>query len=521
MTFAADPERRFDRHLGLASELAGKSRSEVIRKFVDQRLLLTGDPERLATPAGRLMLLVTANLIARFCPKIDLQLDPSERMLVDETLGLLHRIDSSRHAEFRMVARPALSTYAGALAIGAPTTGMPVDVVIDAAGWLAAISTIGALPPLPRTADGNPFGALIAAALGAAEIFKHLVKPRPGKAFPFGTATFSAYDYSVDSLDPGPTLHPATVLPPTLLAGVGAVGNAFLLALSNVPNVCGDLYPVDKEQVDDPSNLNRYSLAEERDADPEHPMPKTHLAVRLFEGTGLDVHPLQVPLDTALKRVHNGELPRPTIVASAVDNNAARDDLQKLWPDVLLEGATDHTLAQVSRHEHGSGLACLLCIHSRPSNANEFSYVSHAAEISGLSQAVIAASLRDAEMVVTDAHIEGAPDAMRTHLAAHVGKPICSVVGELERLSAKPAAELPHQPTVSFVSMMSGVLMAAELVKYVGGLGSGLLTFFQIDTMFPLQNAGLQTVEAVSNCYCITRSDAIRQYRAVVQSSVK
>src|SRR5881628_2453823 len=104
MTFAPDPERRFDRHLGLASELAGKPRSEVIRKFVDQRVLLTGDRERLAMPAGRLMLLVTANLIARFCPKIDLLLDPSARMLVDETLGLLYRIDSGRHAEFRMVA---------------------------------------------------------------------------------------------------------------------------------------------------------------------------------------------------------------------------------------------------------------------------------------------------------------------------------------------------------------------------------------------------------------------------------
>src|SRR5262245_47032407 len=106
MTFAPDPERRFDRHLGLASELAGESRSEAIRKFVAQRVLLTGDRERLATPGGRLMLLVTANLIARFCPKIDLMLDASARVLVDETLGLLYRIDSSRHAEFRNVATP-------------------------------------------------------------------------------------------------------------------------------------------------------------------------------------------------------------------------------------------------------------------------------------------------------------------------------------------------------------------------------------------------------------------------------
>src|SRR3989304_7070566 len=147
MTFAPDPERRFDRHLGLAGELAGQSRSEVIRKFVDQCVLLAGGRERRATPAGRLMLLVTANLIARFCPKIDLLLDPSARMLVDETLGLLCRIDSSRHAEFRTVATSALSTYAAVLAIGAPAKGMPVETVIDAAGWLAAISTMGALPP--------------------------------------------------------------------------------------------------------------------------------------------------------------------------------------------------------------------------------------------------------------------------------------------------------------------------------------------------------------------------------------
>src|SRR5262249_41696289 len=269
----------------------------------------------------------------------------------DEALDLLSRIDSSVHAEFRKIEKPG-STYSAVLTIGGPATGMEFETVIDAVGWLAGISTNGALPSLPYVVDKNPFGALVAAALGAGEVFKRLVQPLPRKAISFGTTTFSAYDYSVDTLEPGPTLR-ATVLPPTLLAGVGAVGNAFLLALSKVPDVSGELYPVDKEQVDDPSNLNRYSLAEERDADRKHPTPKTDLAVRLFNGRSLNVYPLQIPLDTALKRVHNGEIPRPTIVLSAVDNNPARDGLQKLWPDLLLEGATDHTLAQVSRHEYG------------------------------------------------------------------------------------------------------------------------------------------------------------------------
>lgn len=61
--------------------------------------------------------------------------------------------------------------------------------------------------------------------------------------------------------------------------------------------------------------------------------------------------------------------------------------------------------------------------------------------------------------------------------------------------------------------MISGVLMAAELVKYVGGLSSALQTFFQLDTVFPLQNACLQMVRPVESCYCWTRRQQIRHYR--------
>jgi hypothetical protein len=462
------------------------------------------------------MLVVAANLIARFCPKIDLLVDPSVEGLAEETLALLRLIDSGPHADFRAVATADAAAYAAMLAVGAPMTGAAVETVIDGAGWLAAISNEARVPTFSGGADGNAFGALMSSALGAAEVFKHLLQPLPDKAGPFGTATFSAYDYTVDTLDVGPALPESIVVPATLLGGVGAVGNAFLLALSNVPGVRGDLYPIDEEKVDDPSNLNRYSLAEERDAHPDHPTPKTELAVRLFRGTELRVHPLQKPLKAALKGIYAGDVPRPAIVLSAVDNNEARDLLQKLWPNLLLEGATDHTLSQVSRHEYGSGLGCLLCIHSTPGADDDFSYVAHAAKISGLPENVISASQRNAELVLTEANIVNVPESKRVLLADHLGKPICSVLTELERLSAKPREQLPHQPTVSFVSMISGLLMAAELVKYLSGLSSMLETFFQLDSMFPLQNAFLQAVEKVPTCYCVTRHDAIRRYRDAV-----
>src|SRR2546425_2712635 len=179
--------------------------------------------------------------------------------------------------------------------------------------------------------------SLMASALGAAEVFKHLLKPLPGKAFHFGDMTFSTFDYSVNGNDRGPKLTNEIAFPDSLLVGVGAVGNAFLLSLSNIKSLRGNLLTVDEQMIDDPSNLNRYVLAFEDDADPRRPMPKTKLAVRLFEGSSIRVQPFQEPLEVFVKRIFQKEVLMPKVVLSAVDNNDARLVLQQLWPDLLLE----------------------------------------------------------------------------------------------------------------------------------------------------------------------------------------
>jgi hypothetical protein len=394
---------------------------------------------------------------------------------------------------------------------------LPDCTIIDAEGWLAIL---GQRPSALRATanDGNnPFGALMVSALGAAEIFKHLVMPLPGKAFHFGEITFSTSDYSVGGNDPGPTLPREIEIPNSFLGGVGAVGNAFLLSLSTVPGIRGDLMAVDEESVDDSSNLNRYVLAFEDDANPSHPMPKTQLATRLFENTGIKVQPFQEPIAVYLERIYRREVRRPEVILSAVDNNEARLLLQKLWPDLLLEGATDHTLSQVSRHEYDKGLACLLCIHDFKEVDPNFSYTTHLAELSGLSEETIRASQTDASLVVTDEHVMQATAERRPFLSTRVGATLCSVLTEIETISSRPAEVLPVQPTVSFVAMISGLLMAAELVKYSAGFESSLDTFFNIDSMFPLANAGLQRVTKLSTCYCSKRAVEIKRYRDAVQ----
>jgi hypothetical protein len=354
----------------------------------------------------------------------------------------------------------------------------------------------------------------MASALGAAEVFKHLLKPlRPGKAFHFGEATFSTFDFSVGGNDPGPALPREIVIPRSLLVGVGAVGNAFLLSLSCVPGIRGDLMTVDEEAVDDPSNLNRYLLAFEGDANPEHPTPKTQLATRLFENSGIRIQPFQESLTVFLERVYRRETQRPQVVLSAVDNNDARLLLQKLWPDLLLEGATDHTLSQVSRHEYEKGLACLLCIHNFEAADLNFSYTARMAELSGLSEETVKASQVSASLVITAEHVAQATGEKQAFLSTKVGATVCSVLAELEAISSRSAKTLPVQPAVSFVSMISGLLMAGELVKYAAGLESSLDTFFNLDSMYPLANAALQRVAKVSTCYCSRRAAEIKRYR--------
>lgn len=500
--------QRYDRHLRIASTVIGESPDIVFRKFVRKSVLLVVNPSVSASSNARIMLLGAANLIARFCPRIDIAFSDVYPEFVAETLGLLRQIDTSSHAEFRVVHRPDYPAYAASLSIGQPVNHHMGQTVIDGVGWLASVNRS---VPSSRDTHNNPFGALLAAALGAAEIFKQLLQPPAGTIAPFGSATVSCFDYSLNGSDPGPCLPNSIHIPFSMLGGVGAVGNAFLFALSFLKEVSGDLLVVDSDIVDW-TNLNRYLLAVEADADPKHAVEKTELAVRLFTGRALRVHPYQESLDTLLRRIHQKEVPRPEVVLSAVDNNDARWAMQSLWPQLIIEGATDRTLSQVSRHEYGSSFSCLKCIH--PKTAGSQNYVEHLSKLSGIRPDVVEWSQQSAALTLLEEHITaGATEEQRTVLRKQIGEPICSILSELETVSQMPTAELPVQPAASFVSMIAGLFMAGEFVKRASGLPSTLETIYQLDSFFPLQNAFLQGLLKSNTCDCVIRKNEIRAYR--------
>jgi hypothetical protein len=227
------------------------------------------------------------------------------------------------------------------------------------------------------------------------------------------------------------------------------------------------------------------------------------------------VIPREELIDKTVEAIAGRDVPRPRIVLSAVDNNIARRSLQLLWPDLLIQGATDMLLSRVSRHEFGSGYGCLLCIHSDASADEPYSRV--AERKSGLTAARIEAAQRDATLVVSEDDVRRAASEHQANLERNVGKPICSVLGELERISQ--AADRPPRAAVSFVSMLAGVLQAAELLKYCLGLPSTLVTIFDVDAGMPLDRSVLQAVRPRPTCYCTQRADVVQSYRERVMKS--
>ena len=126
--------RRYDRHLRIASAVVGESQEAIIRKFVTQRVLLIVNPSPTGSPNTKIMLMVAANLIARFCFKVDLAFSDTCPELVADALNLLRRIDTSSHAEFRVVLQPDYPSYAAVLSIGQPRILQTSQTVIDSVG---------------------------------------------------------------------------------------------------------------------------------------------------------------------------------------------------------------------------------------------------------------------------------------------------------------------------------------------------------------------------------------------------
>jgi molybdopterin/thiamine biosynthesis adenylyltransferase len=465
-------------------------------RYIDKRVLLTGEATVLASANGRHCLQNSLRLLVRTSPNLTIFLPSENKSLLDECRLLADEIAFGGKVEFASE-RPNYCEFHAILSVGTQArTDLPWTV-INSNGWLARVSS-GATS-LPLSIDqANPIGAIAAACLGVTEVFKRLISLKESRGRLVDGLAFSLFTYRCGETEPGPAI-PSSLLLDLLLIGVGAIGNGVVLLLSQLP-ISGRIAIVDK-QLFGKENLGTCILIGQDDLEqPKAKLAEKHLAGQLL---AVGFHETIEDFEGRL----GVEIPFPKMIVTALDDIDPRHRAQGLWPDVIIDGAIGAFPCQVSRHRFGEDSACMACLfrHLPGPSANEV-----ASRATGL----LASRIADAESVVTDADVEAAPTERQGFLRERVGKTVCSVVREgVARDISQVEQSAGFSPSVPFVACFSASMMVGELVKEVAGWGSELQTRYQFDLLRGPMSGLMLPQEKRSDCGCVTRAKNIERWR--------
>lgn len=442
----------------MRSEMASRHRGDLGGRFTDTNVpahvVIALEPHVALSRTAQHLTWMLVNLLARQSVEIaSLELRISPEVATRTRLSPLIP-DGLGFAEALMVGLKGINR--GVLKLGqevrsrvfvrvGPGPMEPADfaVATTAAGWSGFVGQ----QPVDELGDGeNPIGAYIAACLCAGEIFKFVRSIRPGEGEFARHVWLDSFNFQVATeCSPGPMLPTHATLRRAVLAGVGAVGCAFLQTLFPLEGLDGDITAIDGDLKGlDITNLNRYVLfgLEHRT------QPKATLAASVFSSSSIRLEPVDRFWQDWRSENRTQDL---DLVVSAFDTNAARHAIQDELPRLILGASTDGLRAQVNRYGLGDGGPCLRChnpIETRKSD-----------------QAVIEElrSLSPGERAQRGAAEGIEADVLESFLSDPHGN--CGLIsGETLRHFAG-TSESEHEWSVGFVSVIAGVLLAAEYLK--------------------------------------------------------
>lgn len=241
--------------------------------------------------------------------------------------------------------------------VGIGTRGADVDLVADAAGWVAAIGENAGIPD-----DGNPIGPLAGAALTTAEVFKWaFATTYPERAVllemtPWRGA-FSFFSYKPDHVSP--PIHDIHIA--ATLVGAGGVGAGFIRTIGALgKRVAGSLSIVDNDILT-ADNLNRVSFATFESA-----LMGAHKAIEAETWLRRCCPHLTVSGYPETFDAYKQRIPRRAdrlydVMVTGLDDDQIRWEVQRDLPRILIDGATGKDMvARVERVEFGR-YGCLGC----------------------------------------------------------------------------------------------------------------------------------------------------------------
>lgn len=469
-------------------------------RFAQQPVLLTGEAAVLATANGRETLLFALRLLVRISRQVDVVLPPECADLADEARALADALGLGQNVAVPDEAPIAYAGYAAILSVGTTLRPELPWTVVNSNGWLARVSS-SKTELSGECSQRNPIGARVAANLGVAEVFKRIAAVKTERGALLDGLRFSAFTYSCGSEDPGPVLPDEIVLPTFLLGGCGAIGNGITELIAAL-RVRGAGVTVDKQAFGE-ENLGTCVLMRVEDLG----VSKAERMAVTLRAAGLDVVGVTGTIADVAERLGQ-DLPFPTVVLGGLDKVEPRYELQRLWPDVYVDGATSDLACQVTRHPWAEQVGCAICVFEMPLVSSD----AVAMRLTGLRPD----RLHDPDALIDQSDVDAATTpGQRAWLEAHIGQRICSVVpaAVLAAISTEDHPE-NFEPSVPFVACLAAAFVVAEFVKLAMGVTSALGPRFQMDTLQGPAHGELYAEERRTSCECVTRAKNIDRVRA-------
>lgn len=417
------------------------------------------DDSAVCSREGMTTLELTVNLLSRLYPRIAIV--PSGTVSEEATE---HFVSLARSINPKIDIERSLEGADICLAVGdSVVTGAARIVYIGSDGWVTRVSTSG---PRGTGATDNPFGAAAAACFGAANGFRAVFSPQLPNGGLDEDFSVSLLDYDPASPEPYNPELGSVNLGESYLAGLGAIGNGMVWALSRVPGLRGELHLVDHEEVD-LTSLQRYVLTKMVDVGTS----KVALTQGLLRSKDLKVHAHPERWGAYLAARDDWNLEQ---VAVAVDSAEDRRAVQAALPRWTVNAWTQPGDLGISRHGFLDDHACLMCLYlPEGEQKNEDEIVAEAIGLSDCKQEVrqrlYLGTPNDRQFLERVATAKGidlgqlVPFEGKTLRDLYV-EGVCggAVLGLSDGSADDARAEVP----MAFQSALAGIMLAAELVAH-------------------------------------------------------
>ena len=350
-------------------------------------------------------------------------------------------------------------------------------------------------------AGANALGAMTAASLAAAEVFKHQAQVLPAVGPPLSEVSFCPV--TLGSTPEATPPLPAAVELNLALVGLGAIGTATVAILAEMP-FSGRAVLVDPERYA-PENLGTYSLGGRVDA--EQGRAKVQLAAARLKH--FETECLQLRIEEAIGELEDSKWPWPGVALTGLDSGAARRAAQRIWTKRIFDGATGGTTAGVHSVQRGHG-PCLICLFAPkrqgPSSAERL------AAATGLPVYVA----KEGDQPLKSQDLENLSPEERKRLEPYLGQPVC---GLAEALGLTRLDAAGYRPAVPFVSQQAAALVIGRLVADILRIDRAD-NLCQFDLMKGPTYLAMQSLEAEATCFCQERRpliEALVHQRALVR----